>query len=180
MSREFESKRAEMETLLSGMSLGASKGKDIASRIHSALRALSQVVAQVDNGVETQRYRLGDTTTSIEGMLASVQEVSRNAAAASEGAAASRKRAEHSAEAVRAAVGAIQNVKESTLALKTTMGELATQAESVGRVMGVINEVADQTNLLALNAAIEAARAGEPGGASPWWPMKCANLPNAP
>ena len=163
MSREFESKRAEMETLLSGMSLGASKGKDIASRIHSALRALSQVVAQVDNGVETQRYRLGDTTTSIEGMLASVQEVSRNAAAASEGAAASRKRAEHSAEAVRAAVGAIQNVKESTLALKTTMGELATQAESVGRVMGVINEVADQTNLLALNAAIEAARAGEAG-----------------
>lgn len=160
---DVEAQHAETDKLLSEMSLGAGKGKEVAARIHAALRTLSQVVAQVDNGVETQRYRLGDTTTSLEGMLASVQDVTRNAAAAFEGASASKNQAEHSAEAVRAAVGAIHSVKESTLALKKTMGELATQAESVGQVMGVINEVADQTNLLALNAAIEAARAGESG-----------------
>src|SRR6185436_6704914 len=47
-----------------------------------------------------------------------------------------------------------------------TAGEverLATAANNVGRIVGLISEIAGQTNLLALNATIEAARAGEAG-----------------
>ena len=47
--------------------------------------------------------------------------------------------------------------------LKTDMLSLGQQAEGIGRIMGVISDIADQTNLLALNAAIEAARAGDAG-----------------
>jgi methyl-accepting chemotaxis protein len=43
------------------------------------------------------------------------------------------------------------------------MASLGQEAQSIGQVVGVINDIADQTNLLALNAAIEAARAGEAG-----------------
>ncbi|WP_407050266.1 methyl-accepting chemotaxis protein [Methyloraptor flagellatus] len=40
---------------------------------------------------------------------------------------------------------------------------LATAADRIGSIVGLINEIAGKTNLLALNATIEAARAGEAG-----------------
>ena len=41
--------------------------------------------------------------------------------------------------------------------------ELEHQSNSIGSIIGAMNEIAEQTNLLSLNASIEAARAGENG-----------------
>ena len=45
--------------------------------------------------------------------------------------------------------------------------DIEQSAETIGQIIGVIDEIAFQTNLLALNAGVEAARAGEAGRALP-------------
>ena len=74
-----------------------------------------------------------------------------------------RQRADEGAAVVTEVVQAIHEVATRAQELKSSMEELDARAESIGKVLGVIEDIADQTNLLALNAAIEAARAGEAG-----------------
>jgi methyl-accepting chemotaxis protein len=57
----------------------------------------------------------------------------------------------------------IETYVSSSTELSNKFELLSEQANSIGSVVSVINNLADQTNLLALNAAIEAARAGEHG-----------------
>ncbi|WP_428391839.1 methyl-accepting chemotaxis protein [Lichenicoccus sp.] len=52
---------------------------------------------------------------------------------------------------------------EDTRRTDAIVQALATGAEKIGRVVGLITDIASQTNLLALNATIEAARAGDAG-----------------
>ncbi|MCQ4161363.1 globin-coupled sensor protein [Roseomonas sp. GC11] len=62
----------------------------------------------------------------------------------------------HSAAMTQQAVGTTQRTD-------TIVRGLASGAQKIGEVVGLIESVAAQTNLLALNATIEAARAGEAG-----------------
>jgi len=78
------------------------------------------------------------------------------------------------AEQLAASVGEItRQVNESTAAaqravaaghsVKDSIDILSNQADQIGRIAGMIADIASRTNLLALNATIEAARAGEAG-----------------
>jgi methyl-accepting chemotaxis protein len=64
---------------------------------------------------------------------------------------------------VHKAVEGINALSESARELADVLAGLDAQAGEIGRIIGVITDIADQTNLLALNAAIEAARAGDAG-----------------
>jgi len=60
-------------------------------------------------------------------------------------------------------VDELNTLNEQVEMNNASIGELASQTNSITSVIELITDIADQTNLLALNAAIEAARAGEHG-----------------
>ena len=151
------------QQMLDAMHTISDKARDVSQTLAGEVRRLSQLVAHVDNGIEVQLFRLHESNSAMDSMVHSVEEVANSASTASSGAQASREKALVGAKEVNEAVTSIETVKDTVLELKEAMQVLGTKAGNIGKVMGVINEVADQTNLLALNAAIEAARAGEAG-----------------
>ena len=133
------------------------------STLSTDVRHFSGLVAQVGEGVETQKFSLFKTGDAMEHIVASVSGVSASVDAASRDAQVSREKAQAGQVEVRIALESIETVAAASGNLKSAMGRLRDDSRDIGSVMGVITEVADQTNLLALNAAIEAARAGEAG-----------------
>ncbi len=122
--------------------------------------ALGEEACQED---EAQRKQVQSTSTVMEEMNSSVTGIARNASTAAAESKKASKQAVAGENVVELAMQAISATVQEIESLKTNMGKLEQEAQGIGVVMNVINEIADQTNLLALNAAIEAARAGEAG-----------------
>lgn len=155
-------KDAELATQR-GILQATSQIEGVVARIASGTEELAAQADQISQAAATQRERMTETATSMEQMNASVVEVARNSGVAATNALDTQKEADRGAGLVSQVVTAVNNLHEQTTVMKNDLATLGNQANSIGAVMDVINDIADQTNLLALNAAIEAARAGEAG-----------------
>ncbi len=163
-SREAEEARARAETAKREGMLHAAESIDgVVERMTSSSEELAAQVEQASRGAEEQKSRTGETATAMEEMNATVLEVARNASQAAEASDQARTKAVDGAKVVSDSVKAINTVQAQAQEMKNNLDQLGRQAEQIGRIMTVIEDIADQTNLLALNAAIEAARAGDAG-----------------
>ena len=161
---EAESLRLAAESARrEGMLVAADKLDRMVDVLTEAATELAGRVEQATKGAADQSDRLAGTVASMGQMSTTVLDVAKNASQASETASAARDKAVEGAEVVRQAVDGIGQARERAMRLSHDMTGLGSQAEGIGRILGVISDIADQTNLLALNAAIEAARAGEAG-----------------
>jgi methyl-accepting chemotaxis protein/hemerythrin len=154
---------AAQKEVLDSISKSAANAGGISEKLFAGIEELSAQVNQVNAGMELQRDRVTETATAMEEMNSTVLEVAQNAGLAANSASQSKDNAVHGAKGVAEAIQSFEQIKDTILNLKETMGTLGEQADNIGQIMTVITDIADQTNLLALNAAIEAARAGEAG-----------------
>jgi len=134
-----------------------------AEHVASASEEISSSASQQAQGAETQKDQTTQVATAMQQMSSTVMQVSDNSNKAAE---ASRKAAEtarHGGAIVEDTLAKMRTIAESVSGTARKMEELGKSSDQIGRIIGVIDEIADQTNLLALNAAIEAARAGDQG-----------------
>jgi methyl-accepting chemotaxis protein len=124
---------------------------------------LSQDAERIAGQSSTVAAAANQLTANMRSMAASTEQMSvntRNVAAAVEETTASI--AEIARNAEQAATAATNASKLAHIS-NEKISQLGTAAQTIGKVVDVIDDIADQTNLLALNATIEAARAGEVG-----------------
>ena len=134
-----------------------------AEHVASASEELSSSATQQSQSAETQNNQTTQVATAMQEMSSTVLQVSENSNKAAE---ASRQAAETAREGgsiVEETLTKMRIIADSVGATAKKMEELGKSSDQIGRIAGVIDDIADQTNLLALNAAIEAARAGEQG-----------------
>jgi methyl-accepting chemotaxis protein len=157
----------ERETIIldqsEAVSKAAQQAEGVARELTESAGRLTARVGEVEHGAADQKKRAAHTAESVAEMSRTISEVAANAARSTAVAEDAGKKAGQGERLVEEMIGAVKTAQEQASSLKDNMHELGLQAEAIGRIMGVINDIADQTNLLALNAAIEAARAGEAG-----------------
>ncbi|WP_243544602.1 methyl-accepting chemotaxis protein [Pseudodesulfovibrio tunisiensis] len=135
----------------------------IVEQVSSASTELSVQVEQASHGAEDQTRMTSEAATAMSQMGTAILEVAQNAGSAANSAENSREQAWQGQKIVSELAQSIGAVRTHARTMTEDLNMLGDKASNIGRIMGVISDIADQTNLLALNAAIEAARAGDAG-----------------
>src|SRR5262245_23674984 len=141
-AREFDVYAGHLADVIGRVRTLSGHAADASQKVSDALDGLSA-------GAHEAAGNLGETSTALETMTASVRRNAESAQEANRLASGSRDYAEKGGSVVTSAVDAMQ--------------EITRGSRRIAEISTVIDAIAFQTNLLALNAAVEAARAGEQG-----------------
>ena len=144
---------SRVEDLTSGFEMSVDEVLTIVSssttQVESSARNMSDIARQtmdhsvmVASAAEQATNSVQTVAAAAEELTASIGEISRQ---------------------VHQSTSVAQNAVAAADSTNITIRKLADNAQKVGDVVNLINDIASQTGLLALNATIEAARAGEAG-----------------
>ncbi|WP_279483732.1 methyl-accepting chemotaxis protein [Aureimonas sp. SK2] len=117
--------------------------------LRTGLGEINAASSDLAQRTEQQAANLEQTTAAIAEVTRAVNETAEGAGRALQSAESANRNAIKGGEIVGRAITAMRSIEESS--------------DKIGKIIGVIDEIAFQTNLLALNAGVEAARAGEAG-----------------
>ena len=134
-----------------------------AEHLASASEEISASAAQPSAGADTQKDQTHPVAPAMQEMSSTVTQMSENSNRAAD-------TAKQASDPARQGGRIVEETLSKMREITSLVGDAAKKAEAleknsdqIGRIIGVIDNIADQTKLLAWNAAMEAARAAEQG-----------------
>ncbi len=132
-------------------------------QVNSSATEIKKTTDNLATGSEIQYAQINDTSSAIEQMATSIQEVSNNATMSAQVADRSLVSARQGAEAVQNNINAMQRIREQVQETAERVRRLGERTQEIGRSVKQIKDIAKRTSVLALNASIQASAAGESG-----------------
>jgi len=150
----------QMETALKNIIL---KIKEAALKINSASNEIVAAAQQQSSGAAEQASSVGETTATLEELSATARQISENSEVQAGMAETTLKNAEDSLKVMGETEVVMSDIRQRTEVSAEKIMALGEKSQKIGKVLGIINDIAAETKMLSLNAAIEASRAGEAG-----------------
>ncbi|MDR9803564.1 methyl-accepting chemotaxis protein [Rhizobium hidalgonense] len=146
---EFDKLRQDFNNMVHAVAAALTEIKTASVAVEGGSSELASSADQLARRTEQQAAALEQTAAALDEVTTTVRTSSQRAEDTGKLVEETKRSAHVSATVVRDAIGAMDRIQ--------------TSSSQIGRIIGVIDEIAFQTNLLALNAGVEAARAGEAG-----------------
>ena len=153
----------ESNNLMEKLVSAANEADGSIDEVVSGTQQIAKSTGNVSEHSEKATHSVQQVLRAMEDLSAAVEEVTSSAETV---ATLSRSADEKSQEGVKIsqrAEAGMGQINTATAEIDTIIIDINTQMVQIGKIVGVISDLANQTNLLALNAAIEAARAGDAG-----------------
>ena len=124
---------------------------------------MAKDIEKIAKASNVSTSKLASNTASLDEVLKGVQVILEKVKTVEQFAYEAARDAESGTDIVQANLSQMQKVKSAVEKSNSAISTLVERAESIDKIVEVIEKITAQTNLLALNASIEAARAGEHG-----------------
>jgi len=133
-------------------------------------QTLATSISEISGTASQLATSATETATSVKEIATTVEEVRQTSYICNDKASDVAERAGKTTEVSNDGLKVTEEATAGMARVKQEMGDVAesivklsAQTQSIGEIIGAVNDLADQSNLLSVNASIEAAKAGEFG-----------------